>query len=495
MRRTLFTSLGVLEFLAALVLLAFAWQLPGPRQVQDAADKMERVSRQAGVQVSRLRDEVGVLRQRRPQLAALSKQLQKQLRIVTINVRTGQIDYGAVRTVGHALGDVAQGLDGLAATLDPRGVAQIGAGMKATADYLEDKVAPEAEKAADRLEKTTEALRADAVRLGALLRAAPLDLRAARATADSLATFDEGLTRLARALKVENADAIRDGFKGLETSLSTGAGQVERLTGYTYPAITVNGFKVNVEQKEFWPEGKTIATGMRRAARGLTAAGKQLDGLNKELPRLRASLEGSRKVVTATRQALVTALKQQEKVEPLLRSVPTHAARLAHELPRLAGDLAKVLRETARLKEVAALLRQAQKGVDTATERWPELRRNLGRSSVLLRATQKQLREALDRRTEYEAAARQTLLLTETFAAALPLLTEQLDEHLEQQERSLAELTDSIDQVSTALPVAAGTASRLLVTTRLLLGLVALIVAVHGAYVLLGERLGARPVG
>ena len=41
------------------------------------------------------------------------------------------------------------------------------------------------------------------------------------------------------------------------------------------------------------------------------------------------------------------------------------------------------------------------------------------------------------------------------WAEALPLLTEQLDEHLEQQERSLAELGEGLDEVSAALPAAA----------------------------------------
>ena len=46
-----------------------------------------------------------------------------------------------MRTVSYALGDVAAGLDGLSETLDSGGMAQMGAGLGATADYLEGKVA------------------------------------------------------------------------------------------------------------------------------------------------------------------------------------------------------------------------------------------------------------------------------------------------------------------------------------------------------------------
>jgi hypothetical protein len=492
MRRTLFTSLGVLEFLTALVLLTFAWQLPGPAEVHDTVGRVERVSRRAAEQVDRLRNQVRVVRERQPQLKLLSERLRTQLGLVNDNLRNQQVDYRTVRIISDSFGDVAGGLEGLSVTLDPRGVREVGSGLKATADYLDAKVAPGAEAAAVRLEKTTAAMKADAERLGKLLKEAPLDLRAARAASASLREFDAGLGRMLRGLKAENYAAIRDGFQGLEESLKGGAAQVDRLAGISYPTVKVEGLSVEVEQHPLWPEGKATAAGMRRAAKGVKAAGRELKVLHRELPQLRTSLEGSRRVVRATRVALDTALAQQRKLEPLLQSVPTQAARMAEELPRLGGELAALLRETAKLKEVAALLRQAQHGVEGAAARWPQLRANLAKSSVLLRVTQRQLRTALARRNEYESAAKQTLLLTDAFTGALPFLTEQVEEHLAQQERSLVELEDSIHEVSAVLPECSRTASRLLVTTRLLLSLVALVVALHAGYLLLGIYLGAR---
>jgi hypothetical protein len=491
MRHRFFAALGGLELLTALVLFTFVWQLPGPAQVQDTVGRMERVSHNAGTQVRRLRDQVRVVRERQPQLQKLSVRLQKQLRMVGDNMRSQQVDYRTVRTVGDALGDVATGLDGLAQTLDPQGIGQVGTGLRTTADYLDKQVAPNAEAAADRVERTTALIKADAERLSALMRGAPLDLRAAKAASAGLGKFDDGLARLVKGLKAQKYDEIREGFKGLETALSGGAAQVDRLAKLTYPVMSVEGLRLEVEHKPLWPEAKTTAEGMRKAAKGVTAASKELAGLHKELPKLRESLEGSQKVVTSTRQALDTALKQQEKLEPLLKNVPAHAALLAEELPQVGGNLAKILRETGRLKELAGLLRQVQHGIDMGAQRWPELRGNLGQSSVLLRATQKQLRTALAQRKEFEAAAKQTLILTETFAGALPFLTEQLEEHLLQQEESLKELSDSLEEVSAAMPACSQTASQLLVTTRLLLALVAGMVALHAAYVLAGTRVGA----
>jgi methyl-accepting chemotaxis protein len=488
MRRSVFLCLGVLEFLVALVLLAFAWQVPGPADIHTGVGRIEKVGRQTGKQVRQLRTQLHAIRERRPQLHDMAVRLQEEMKTVTDHLRGQQIDYGTVRTVSEALGDVAQGLDGLSATLDPEGVARVGTGLKETADYLDERVGPAGSEMAGQLDKATAGLQADAKRLSTLLRVAPVDLKAARETYDGLARFDEGLDRMDAILKLERADAMKEGFKGLEGSLITGAEQVERLSGYTYPSVRFEGLKPVVEQKQFWPEGEKIAEGMRKAAKGATAAGAELEQLTRDLPKLRQSLEESRKMAARTREAIGGALKQQDQLEVLLKNVPEHAGRLAEELPRLGASLAKLLRDTARLKEVAAMLRQTQKSIETAVSRWPELRKNLGRSAVLLRATQGQLKYVLEHRTEYEASLQQTLLMSRTISAALPLLTEQLEEDLQEQEQSLNSLGDSIDEVTAVLPGAANAASGLLQTTRILLCLVALVFAFHGGYLVLSER-------
>src|SRR5262249_13407248 len=154
-----------------------------------------------------------------------------------------------------------------------------------------------------------------------------------------------------------------------------------------------------------------------------------------------------------TREAMALALKQRDKVEPLLKEVPEQAARLADELPNLAADLSRILRETDRLKDLAASLRQAQKGIDNAVKRWPELGETLGKSAALLKATQTQLNQALSNRKEYEAALRQTKILADTIAILLPEFVDELDMQLAQQERALADLSQSIHEVSDSVPV------------------------------------------
>ena len=489
MRRAWFIALGVLELAVAAVLLGFGWQLPGAADVDESFGRVERVTERTGRQVRLLRDQVHDLR--RPELDEVAGRLQTQMRQVARTLRSQNIDFDTVRTMSDSLGDVASGLDSLSDTLDAQSLGKVGEGLGTTADYL-DKVAPAAARAADRLDASTDALRADAATLAGVLRDAPLDLQAAREIHDGLARFSDGLDRMSAALKLQKFDTMRDGVRGLEDALDRGAGQVEHLSGYTYPVITFNGLKPVVEQKPFWPEGEKIAEGLRKAAEGVSAAGKEMDGLAEELPKLRESLDESRKVADRSREALAAALKQQDKVEPLLKKVPEQAAGLAEELPKLGADLSRVLRDTEKLKDLADSLRQAQKGIDGAVTRWPDLRKTLARSATLLKSAQQQMRNVLEHRRDYEQAVNDTIALTEEFADRLPQFTHNLDGQLREQEESFDQLGQSIDEVGAALPAYARTASRLVQATRLLLGLVAAIIGLHGVYLVMAGRLG-RP--
>jgi DNA repair ATPase RecN len=488
MRRALSVSLGTLEVLVALVLVALAWQLPGSEDVQAHTRRLEGLSRQATHQLRDFRGQVRVLQEGRPKLQDMAQGLQKELALVTDLLSKQRLDHGTVSIVSDALGKAAHGLDSLGEALGPDAVARISSGLAAMADYLDKQVAPAATEMAGQLEKCTGDLQADARRLAAGLKVAPLDLKAAREVHDSLGRFGDGLDRLDGLLKLQRGAAMKEGFKGLEDSLTTGAEQVERLAGYTYPSVRFEGIKPVIEQKQFWPAGDKIAEGMRKAAKGATAAGEELEQLTRDLPKLREALAESRKVATATRDALGTALKQQEKLDSLLKSAPETASALAERLPRLTESLTRILRDTSRLKEVASLLRQTQKGLNDVVTRWPELRKDFGYSAVLLRKTRDQLQKVLENKDDYESAFQKTLAISKTVAGTVPLLTEQLGQSLDHQEQSLTNLTNSVQEVADAIPAAGHTFTRLLQTTRVLLGLLALVFALHGLSLSVGAR-------
>lgn len=490
MRNLIFLSMGILELLVAFLLILFGFQLPTPGLIENTFDRAQKVTDRAGRQVRLFEQQVHDLRQ--PELVNLAGRLQKETHQVTANLRLQAVDFDSIKAMRNAVGDVAQGLDGLATTLDPAGIGKLSDGLRETAAYLDERVIPSAEKAADQLDKSTAALKTDAQNLQAFLKDAPLDLKAARDVHDGLKRFGEGLGKLGATLPPERLEAIRDGFEGLDNSLSSGADQVKKLAAYQYPVVRLEGLKMIVDQKPFWPEGDKIADGMTKGATGARAARKELDQLVTEWPKIREAIEESHKVVDKTRESLGAALINQKKVEPLLKDLPNHTARLAEELPKIGGDLAAMLRQTQQLKEVAAALRQAHKGIELNVAEWPQLQKAMGSSATAMKALHKQLGQALEHRNDYEAAMQQTVVLAETISSMLPMVTRQLNEHLGDQEISLRDLGESIDEAGTALPLYAETASRLASIGRLLAFLVAVIVALHGIYLLLTLRFGRR---
>jgi ABC-type transporter Mla subunit MlaD len=477
-----------MELALAGLLATFGWLL-GDAAVGEGFIKASRITDNAGRQIRLIRRQVHDLQ--RPEMQTWTRQLQEQTHAASVTLQNQQVNYETMRAMADALGDVAAGLRGIGESLQNDPFGKVGAGLGETAAFLEQ-VIPAAAKAADDLEATTAALKADAQSLKSLFQEHPFDLQAAREVHDTLTRFRSGIDPLTKLLASNRLDGLRDGFEGMETALTTGAEQVERLSHYSYPAVVLKGFKPEVTQKPFWPEGETIAKGLRQAASGLSAASKEMTSLREELPRLRTSLEESRSVLDRTSQALAVALRQQDKLEPLLKDIPAKAAQLAENLPRVGQDLVRLLRDTRRLQEVATALRQGQQGVANAKDHWPQLRQTLERSATLLAAARRQLEQVLDNRDQYERARQQGVHLAESFGTTLPLLSEGFNGQLQDQDQALEDLAESIDEVGTLLPTYGRTAERSLQIGRWLVWLVAAMVALHGAYLGISGWTGKR---
>ncbi|HEY8504947.1 MAG TPA: hypothetical protein VIL46_10220 [Gemmataceae bacterium] len=489
MRRAVFVLLGVLELGLAAGLVAFAGRVPGRDQVGRGFARFAEVSGGAERQVDALRTQVADLR--RPELQRLAERLGPQTRAVTAILGRREVNFAAVEALNRSLGQAARGLEGWAETLDADQARSLGTALAATADYLEKDVIPAARKAAAGMEQAAAGLEKDARRLATLLEKAPPDLRAARQIHEGLVRFDEALGRVAPALKLERLETIREGFAGMESALTTTAGQVEKFAGYTYPVVQIDGFRPKVEQRPFWPAGREIAKGLRQAVTGLKAADAELAKLHQELPALRQSLDASRDVVAATRRAMGKSLEQQAEIEALLRDIPKRSAALADELPQLGNTFAGMLRRAEQLAAVAGSLRKVRDGLDASLAHWPQLRASLKQSAAVLRGAQAQFERLLAQREEYERAAAASTELAEHFADLLPLFTDQLDVRLGEQEYALAQLKQGLSEVNASLPAAEETASELFATLRWLLWLVAGLVGVHGGYVLFDAA--ARP--
>src|SRR5262245_58757138 len=360
MRRIALTVLGVLEFAVAVVVVVLALQLPGQVAVDRGFDNIRNVTTGAASEVQLLREQLQELREH--DFTRAARQLRTNAHAVATTLQDSRLDFRTIEALSTALGDVARGIEGWATTLDVERVKKLGDAMATAADFLERNVVESAAKAADNLEDSLTTLEKDALRLAELLKKAPPDLKALQDIHDGLARFDAGLEALGRVMKFERLGAMRDGFSGMETSLSTTAGEVDKLSGFTYPVVKLNGFRPpEVEMKPFWGEGPKIAEGLRKAVTGVKAANKQLEELDKELPALRTSLDASRKAIAGTRQSLGASLKQRSEVEKLLKSVPDQTAELAEKLPAIGRSFAQMLRKTDSLRDAAIALRQVRK--------------------------------------------------------------------------------------------------------------------------------------
>src|SRR5258708_4163213 len=112
MRRTIFLTVGLLELVVGMVLVSLGCQLPGAADVDRSFQSAGRVTDRASNQVGVLRSQVAELR--RLELPELSTRLQKQTRAVTATLRAQAVDFDAVGAMRDALGEVANGLSGLA---------------------------------------------------------------------------------------------------------------------------------------------------------------------------------------------------------------------------------------------------------------------------------------------------------------------------------------------------------------------------------------------
>src|SRR5262245_39909973 len=126
MRRVVLLVVGALELAIAGVLIHTGQRLPAPAEVERGFDRMDGATHQASRQVGILRRQVTEVR--RPEVQAAATKLKGQTKTVTAMAQAQQVDFATVASLRDSLAQVATGLDGLAETLDPDKVAELGTG-------------------------------------------------------------------------------------------------------------------------------------------------------------------------------------------------------------------------------------------------------------------------------------------------------------------------------------------------------------------------------
>jgi ABC-type transporter Mla subunit MlaD len=481
MRRYFLFSLGAIESAIAVALVIVAFKLPTRQDISANFARVEKVTDGSEKQVRLMREQVSDLRQQ--DLPAKAEQLRLHTRTAADTASRQQVDFKTVEAIARALADVSKGLNTWADTVDAERLRQVSSGLGEAGTFLETGVADPSEKSAKELEIAFAGLEKDAKRLSQLLKQAPPDLKAAKTIHDGLGSFDTGLEKLAELVKPDRIAAMREGLSGMETSLSSTADQVDKVSALSYPIITINGLKPSIESKPFWPDGPKVAEGLRKATKGVQAANKQMADMDKHLPELQKALVESRKSVAQTRETLGLALKNQAETEKLLKSVPEQTAALAEALPAMGNTLTKALRETKKLRELAAGLKATRTMLDETLSAWPEVAKSLKKSAEVLDQARMQLDVATANRVEYEKAMESSSQIARSLADIMPAFTDQLDSRLGQQESSLEQMETGLSEVNQSLPVMEEKTADLIQMVKWLLYLVGALVTLHAAYV------------
>jgi hypothetical protein len=191
----------------------------------------------------------------------------------------------------------------------------------------------------------------------------------------------------------------------------------------------------------------------------------------------------ARKEIKKPSSAVYKANSDQLKMQDVMASPASPSGTASPMKPRKGNiDLGHVLPEADRLKEVADSLRQAQTGLEMIQARWPDLRTRLKQLAGVLQATKGQLNQAIEHRQDYEDALEQTVQIADTLSLMLPLMTDQLDGRLDEEDRTLTDLGRNLDDVGRQLPAYEHSATQFFGAGRVLACLAAAIVGLHGFY-------------
>jgi hypothetical protein len=128
------------EILIAGVLFYLGYGLPSSSEIRAGFQRAERVTTQAGQQVHLLRRQVHTLKML--EWRTLAERLKSQTRALTRSLRAQPLDFSMVGLMRDAVAELAEGLGGLAESLDPAAAGRLGTGIGGTADFLEEVVLP-----------------------------------------------------------------------------------------------------------------------------------------------------------------------------------------------------------------------------------------------------------------------------------------------------------------------------------------------------------------
>lgn len=450
MRKRFTLAAAILQFGAGIACFIVATRLPRPESAHQTFDLLQHTVESTARQVQHWEQHLARIRSADlPQRTAQMKQRSSEL---AQRLRERSWDYQSASQMRDTLGQIARGLAQWSETFDAEQIRNFASGLGETAKFLDEQVIQSAEQTAEQIHALAGALSKDAELFSTLTRDLPSNWHAAEEVDQALGRLDEGLTRMGSLLDPRRVKAMRVGLAGLETSLSATAEEVGKFAGYKYPVVRFVGWRPEVEERLFWPNGERIAGGLRQATEGVRAAQSELESLSRDLPVIKDSLEQSRKTLSSTRSALRLALERRDKLDPLLRDTPERARKLSEALPKISASFAESLRQATRLRELTRSMHQAAEILTRQADSWSQTRQSVRQIARVLETAAEHLQQITSNREQFDSATDQLNDFMTTLADLLPILTEAIDSSLGVDADDIRTLRQHLDQTARYLP-------------------------------------------
>ncbi len=380
--------------------------LPSNSELNDVAVTANKAGDSALEQIKLLQDGIEDFQQTDIQTSIDNAGLQAK---TVADLLKGQtIDIETVQMLHDAFGDLAVGLETTGEFIDPENAMVLATSLENTATFLETSVATNALEIAGQVEKGAQSFSSNAKRLNQFLETKPFDLKAIEQLRDTLNSYSKAIN------SINQYQLSTNDFNAIAKSLEQVSSQVQY---YGTIAILPSDTK----------------TASRNAAKSLRVIAEKTKELGRQLPQIRAAVSDSKKTVDAAKMMLDNALKQRDTIEPILRELPEQFVFLSEEFPKLALNFTALMRETSKINQAAAVLRETAMRTRKAGEELPKIRSAISRGARLLANSQQQLNHVINNREKYDAALGQTVVTLEGLSVAIPATKSQIDERLKEQ--------------------------------------------------------------
>lgn len=450
MRKLIKLAIAILYFGAGMACFTISMRLPQPEATRQTLHHIQHTLESTKTQLGILEQHLAGVRRADLQQRALS--MRERSSELAQRLRERSWDYESATHMRDTLGQLASGLTRWSETFDAEQIRKFATGLSETARFLDENVVQSAEQAAQEVQAFADALSKDAELFSELTRDLSSNWHQAEEVDQALGRLDDGMTRMGRLLDPRRVRAMRVGLSGLEKSLDATAGEVERVAGYKYPVIRFVGWRPEIDERPFWPNGERIAEGLRQSTEGVRAAQEELDALLRDLPVIKDSIEQSRKTLSQTRSALRLALERRDKLEPLLRDAPNRAKKLSESLPRMAANLAENLRQATRLRELTRGMHQAAEILAKQADNWAETRQSVRQIGRVLESAGEQLQRITANRQQFDSATDQLTDFMTTIADLIPIVTEAIDSSFQVDANYICTLRDHLEQTARQIP-------------------------------------------